>query len=177
MLFLGTCLSQSFATENDYEIGPGDVLEIKVYDHPDLDTVSRVNYDGHILFPLAGQIKVGSLTTASASKAIADKLDGEYIINPQVSIFVQEFRSKKVMVIGEVVRRFDAQVLLKKDDHEDANGTDIVQMLSLGAVSGDRISLEASGPDTTQLLDALERLFAANFDAAEENTEEAKNPP
>jgi polysaccharide export outer membrane protein len=104
MLFLGTCFSQGFATENDYEIGPGDVLEIKVYDHPDLDTVSRVDNDGHILFPLAGQIKVGSLTTASASKAIADKLDGEYIINPQVSIFVQEFRSKKVMVIGEVVR-------------------------------------------------------------------------
>ena len=105
VLFLGICFAtHSDAAEADYKVGPGDVLRITVYDHPDLDTVSRVDNEGHILFPLAGQIKVGSLNTASASKAIADKLDGTYIINPQVSIFVQEFRSKKVMVVGEVVR-------------------------------------------------------------------------
>ena len=47
---------------------------------------------------------VGGLTSAQAAKVIAEKLDGEYIINPQVAIFVQEFRSKKVVIIGEVVR-------------------------------------------------------------------------
>lgn len=90
--------------ESDYLIGPGDVLKVTIYDHPDLTTVARVDNEGKILFPLAGGIQVGGLTTATASQRLGEKLDGDYIVNPQVSIFVEEFRSKKVFIIGEVVR-------------------------------------------------------------------------
>lgn len=90
--------------ENDYRIGPGDVLRITIYDHPDLATVVRVDNDGSILFPLAGKVLLGGLNTTAASQLIAAKLAGDYIINPQVSVFVEEFRSKKVVINGEVNR-------------------------------------------------------------------------
>ncbi len=104
LLLVVVCSTSVHASDADYQIGPGDVLSISVYDHPDLSTVARVDNEGAIIFPLAGRIVVGSMTTVDAASAIAKKLDGEYIINPQVSIFVEEFRSKKVVIIGEVVR-------------------------------------------------------------------------
>ena len=103
-LFLPLGSGRAGGAENDYLIGPSDVLRITLYDHPDLTTVVRVDNEGYILFPLAGRIRVGSLTTASAAQAIAEKLAGDYIVNPQVSIFIEEFRSKKVVINGEVVR-------------------------------------------------------------------------
>ena len=103
-------LSLSFWTalaggaDTDYQIGPGDVLKITIYDHPDLTTVARVDNEGFILFPLAGRLRVGGLSTAKASRTMAAKLDSEYIVNPQVSIFVEQFRSRVVYVTGQVNR-------------------------------------------------------------------------
>ena len=104
ILFFSLWTALALGAESDYQIGPGDVLKITIYDHPDLMTVARVDNEGYILFPLAGRLRVGGLSTAAASRTIATKLDGEYIVNPQASVFVEEFRSKKVFIIGEVVR-------------------------------------------------------------------------
>ncbi len=90
------------AGADDYIIGPGDVLKISVYDHDDLQTVSRVSENGIIILPLLGQVKVNGLSISQTSKKIADLYSDGYIINPQVSIFVQEFRSKKAVVLGHV---------------------------------------------------------------------------
>lgn len=94
----------AIGAESDYQIGPSDVLKITVYDHPDLTTIDRVDNEGNILFPLAGRVRVGGLTTASASQAIAANLNADYIVNPQVAVFVEEFRSRVVYVTGQVNR-------------------------------------------------------------------------
>jgi polysaccharide export outer membrane protein len=104
VLLLSLWAAFAVAAESDYQIGPGDVLKITIYDHPDLSTVARVDNQGEILFPLAGRVRVGGQSTASASQTITTKLGTDYIVNPQVSVFVEEFRSKKVIIIGEVVR-------------------------------------------------------------------------
>lgn len=104
ILFFAFWSTLASGAESDYQIGPDDVMKITIYDHPDLTTVARVDNDGCILFPLAGRVLVGGLTTAGASQTIAAKLGDDYIVNPQVSVFVEEFRSKKVFIIGEVVR-------------------------------------------------------------------------
>jgi polysaccharide export outer membrane protein len=104
VLLLSLWAAFTVGAESDYQIGPGDVLKITIYDHPDLTTVARVDNEEYILFPLAGRIRVGGQSTASASQTIAAKLGTDYIVNPQVSVFVEEFRSKKVFIIGEVVR-------------------------------------------------------------------------
>ena len=98
------CLFCGSALAEDYIIGPGDVLRVTVYDNNDLETVTRVSDTGAIILPLLGQVKVNELSISQASNKIANLYSDGYIVNPQVSIFVQEFRSKKVIVLGQVNR-------------------------------------------------------------------------
>jgi len=88
----------------DYILGPGDVLKISVYDNDDLLTVTRVSDDGYVIMPLLGQVKVENMTVSQASQHIGTLLADGYIISPQVNIFVQEFRSKKAIILGQVNR-------------------------------------------------------------------------
>lgn len=88
----------------DYVLGPGDVLKITVYDNDDLETITRISDDGNIIMPLLGQVNIDEQTVSQASGHLANLLADGYIVNPQVSIFVQEFRSKKAIVLGGVNR-------------------------------------------------------------------------
>lgn len=90
------------AIDNNYMVGDGDVLKVAVYGNPDLDATVRVSSDGTILFPLLGQVKIGGLNVAQVSDHLAKKLADGYLVNPQVSVFVEEFRSKKAIIIGQV---------------------------------------------------------------------------
>jgi len=86
----------------DYVVGEGDVLRIVVYDHDDLTTTARVSGEGVITFPLIGQVEVKGLTLSRIADKITSLLADGYVVNPQVSIFIQEFRSKKAFIMGEV---------------------------------------------------------------------------
>jgi len=90
----------SFA--QDYVVGEGDVLRIVVYDHDDLTTTARVSGEGVITFPLIGQVEVKGLTLSRIAEKITSLLADGYVVNPQVNIFIQEFRSKKAFIMGEV---------------------------------------------------------------------------
>ena len=94
----------AFAFSQDYIVGEGDVLKITVYDHDDLATTARVSGDGMISLPLIGQVNVKGLTLSEITQKISALLADGYIVNPQVSIFIQEFRSKKAFIMGEVNR-------------------------------------------------------------------------
>ncbi len=98
MAFPSTALSE------DYVVGERDVLRITVYDHSDLTTVARVSGEGTISFPLIGEVKVSGLTVPQIGARIEKMLADGYIVNPQVIVFIEEFRSKKVTAIGEVVK-------------------------------------------------------------------------
>lgn len=93
-----------FAGEDEYKLGPGDIIKVTVYGHPDLTTTLRLDSDGTILFPLVGQLNVNGQTTMETVDEIAHALSGDYVVNPQVSVFVEKFQSKKVVIIGEVVK-------------------------------------------------------------------------
>ncbi len=88
----------------DYIVGERDVLRITVYDNPDLTTVARVSGEGTISFPLIGEIKVSGLTIPQIASRLSELLAGGYIVNPHVIVFIEEFRSKKATVIGEVAK-------------------------------------------------------------------------
>jgi polysaccharide export outer membrane protein len=94
---LSLCLEQQ-----DYRVGEGDVLNVLVYDNPDLETTARVSGKGTILFPLIGELDIEGLTVSQVASKIADKLAQGYILYPQVSVFVEEFRSKRAIIMGEV---------------------------------------------------------------------------
>jgi polysaccharide export outer membrane protein len=86
----------------DYRVGPGDVLSVSVYDNDDLATKVRVSSAGTIVMPLLGQLEVKDLTINEITEKITRMLSDGYLVNPQVNVFVEEFRSKKVVVLGSV---------------------------------------------------------------------------
>jgi polysaccharide export outer membrane protein len=103
-LLLFVLLPLSATAQQEYVIGEGDLLRVTVYDNPDLTTESRVSGDGKISFPLVGEVAVNELNVADAEKAIAAMLEAGYIVKPQVHIFIAEYKSKKVTVLGEVAK-------------------------------------------------------------------------
>lgn len=99
---LALMIFPSFLFSQDYIVGERDVLKITVYDNPDLTTVARVSGEGTISFPLVGEVKVAGLTIQQIAVRLGELLANGYIVNPQVIVFIEEFRSKKATVIGEV---------------------------------------------------------------------------
>lgn len=88
---------------NKYVIGPEDVLQITVWREPDLSGVVAVRPDGKITRPFIGEIQAGGATPAQLTKELTDKF-AVYINRPDVTVIVQEVRSKKYYIDGLVNR-------------------------------------------------------------------------
>lgn len=117
---VGPEVKRFLAASMPYTIGPGDVLNIVVWDHPELtlapaasnsttDAASlssvgngyNVSTNGFIQFPYAGNVKLVGLTESQAHDVLASKL-ANYIKNPQLTVRIQAYRSGRVYVEGEV---------------------------------------------------------------------------
>lgn len=85
-------------------LGPDDVVEIKVFEMDQFDLRARVSGTGMIDLPLVGLVHVQGLVPAEAADRVADMLRDEFVQNPQVSLFVEEFNAKKLSLIGAVDR-------------------------------------------------------------------------
>ena len=84
-------------------IGPGDLLELKVFGAPELGSTVRVSGAGEINVALIGTIKTAGLTPEQAQTEIERRLrDGGYLRDPHVDILVKEFASQGISVLGEV---------------------------------------------------------------------------
>jgi protein involved in polysaccharide export with SLBB domain len=84
-------------------LGPGDVFDVRVFGEPDLSGTYRVSSDGTINFPLVGKLKIEGLSAGEISDALEHGLT-KFLRQPQVSLLVKEFNSKKVYVFGEVTK-------------------------------------------------------------------------
>ncbi len=83
-------------------LGAGDVVEVRVFQEPELSGVYQVGTDGDIIFPLCKEVPLGGLTANAAAETIRDCLARKYMRDPQVSVLVKEYNSKKIFVFGEV---------------------------------------------------------------------------
>ncbi|HKT10903.1 MAG TPA: polysaccharide biosynthesis/export family protein [Terriglobia bacterium] len=86
----------------DYVIGPQDVLQITVFDVPDLNQTVRVANDGTIGLPLLGRIEASGLTTDQLRDRLEKELGKNLVQNPQVSVFVQQYQARPVSIVGAV---------------------------------------------------------------------------
>lgn len=87
----------------EYVIGSDDMLAINVWKETEISRTVQVRPDGKISLPLVGEIQAAGMQPLQLQQQIADKLKS-YISNPEVTVIVQEVRSKKFNVIGEVQR-------------------------------------------------------------------------
>ncbi len=92
-----------YALLASYKVGPGDVLAIKVFEDPSTSGDFEVSPEGYINFPYIGRVKVEGLTPSEVEDVLETKLkQGKIYVNPHISVVVKEYKSQKVIVLGEV---------------------------------------------------------------------------
>jgi len=91
-----------FAADADYIIGPEDLLDIRIFELPELSNTVRVSSTGNINFPPLGDVVVEGLSKSKAEKRLSELLQKNFINEAHVIIFIKEFKSQKVDVIGAV---------------------------------------------------------------------------
>ena len=83
-------------------LGPGDLLELKVFEAPELATQVRISSRGFITLPLLGDVEVAGLTARELEMEVEGLYRAKYIRDPHVSLFIQEHLSQKVTFVGQV---------------------------------------------------------------------------
>jgi polysaccharide biosynthesis/export protein len=91
-----------FDQDEDYRIGPFDVLEVSVFQVDLLTRTVQVDASGHVDYPMIGQIAAAGKTAKQLAGEIAAVLDKNYLRSPQVTVYVKDSASQKYTVEGAV---------------------------------------------------------------------------
>jgi len=147
-----------------YRIGPQDVLDVTVYQAPDLAKTVQVAESGTINLPLVGDVQAAGVTAQELERTLKAKLGGKYLQNPQVTVFVKEYNSQRVTVEGSV----------EKPGVYPYRGR--VSLLELIATAGGMKEV-ADGSDVMIFRTAGGSRQAARFDVDEIKSGRATDPP
>ncbi len=145
----------------EYKIGPKDLLVIRVFKVPELNTTVRVGEDGTITLPLIGKISVEGLTRYQLEEKISRLLAEKYVKNPQVTVFIKEYRSRTAMIMGAVK---------KPGAYEIVGKTTLIQLIAqAGGITSraqDRIIIlrEREGKQKTIVVPIIPLLFEGRGD-------------
>jgi polysaccharide biosynthesis/export protein len=108
---------------DELPIGAGDLLEISMYGTEDFHLIVRVSNSKFVMLPLIGAVDVVGLTPRDAAGAIKkDLVSGNFYTDPQISVFVKEYATEGVYVLGEVQKPGSYSIL---------NARDVMQAISL----------------------------------------------
>ena len=125
-----------------YRIGPGDLLELKVFQVDELSQTVRVSEDGSITLPLLGRVVVEGLTQEGVVQKLTGLLQAKYIKNPQVTIFIKEYKNQQVAVIGAVENAGSYELVGRKN---------LLQIISMAGgfseTAGNEVFILREGPD------------------------------
>ncbi len=143
-----------------YRIGPGDLLEVRVFEVEQLSQTVRVSEDGTITLPLLGRVEVGGLTQEGVTQRLAELLQAKYVKNPQVTIFIREYKNQQVAVIGAVVNAGSYELVGRRN---------LLQMISMAGgfdeTAGNQAFILREGPDgqtSTIVIDLKDLLVNGN---------------
>jgi polysaccharide biosynthesis/export protein len=93
---------QGQVVEDTHQLRAGDLLDLNVFQEPQMSTRQRVLSDGTISVGYLGRVKVADETVADAASKIEKMLNGKYLTDPQVSLVVTTYASRKFTVLGKV---------------------------------------------------------------------------
>ncbi len=125
-----------------YRIGPEDILEINVFEVDEMNRTVRVEEDGTVSLPLIGRVAVGGLTQEGVAQKLTELLQAGFIKNPQVTIFIKEYKSRQVGILGAVETPGSYQLVGRKT---------LMQILSMAGgpsdTAGNEVLILREGPD------------------------------
>ena len=90
------------ALDSGYVLRANDIIRLDVYDEPDLSGAVRILKAGHASFPLIGSVKLSGLTVNAASAEIRKLYAKDYLVDPKLTLTVQEYTTDYIWVIGAV---------------------------------------------------------------------------
>lgn len=102
LLHAAASIHAQSAVSSDYKIGRNDVLLVATIGRPEASGQFTVDDTGAITFPLLGRVEVAGLPSASVAARLREGLANGFFNDPQVSVRVAEFKSQRVLVMGEV---------------------------------------------------------------------------
>ncbi len=132
-------------TDPAYKLSERDLVEVSVYDEPDLLTVQRVDNDGNLRVPLLGSVPVGGMTIREAEATLAEAfVEQRFLRAPQVTLTLREYAPREVSVFGQV--QAPGRVPLPPD----SSRMDIVEAISraggfTGIAKGSSVRVTRSG--------------------------------
>jgi protein involved in polysaccharide export with SLBB domain len=85
-------------------LGPGDVIEVRVYNEPELSGTHQISDNGTVRLPLVGVIEAAGVTPDQLTVRITHAYNERYLKDADVSLFVKEHTSRKVYVLGQVAK-------------------------------------------------------------------------
>jgi len=88
----------------EYRIGPKDLLDVKVFEVPELNVERRVSDAGNVDLPLLGQFPVAGMTAPEAAARLEEMLKAKYVNRASVSIVIKEYQNKPISVLGAVAK-------------------------------------------------------------------------
>lgn len=107
----GTTLAQgATGADGGYQLRPGDVVAVSVWQEPGLEQLVLVRPDGGISFPLAGDLRAEGLTVDELAGSLKAKLT-KFIPNPVVTVTLQEIPGNRIFVIGRVNKPGDFPII------------------------------------------------------------------
>jgi protein involved in polysaccharide export with SLBB domain len=147
---------------------PADVIQIGIYQEPDLGTRVRIADDGTVLLPLIGAVKVGGRNLKEATEAVTALYKKDYLVNPEVSISLVEHvegkeRVGRLNILGQVARPGTVEIAADK-------GTPIIDVIAL-AGGFTRLARE-SKITVTRSMNGQQKVFKVN--GKDQTSSEAK---
>ena len=99
---LSTCQAAGAPGTSNYRLRPGDVLEISIFQEPDLRTQARIQADGSVTLPLIESVPAARQTLPELRSRLADLYDKDFLVRPQISLQIISYAPRSVQVIGQV---------------------------------------------------------------------------
>jgi polysaccharide export outer membrane protein len=126
------------AVTGEYRVGNGDLIEIRVFGEDEFNQTTRIGPSGEITMPYLGKVAIGGLTQYQIEERLKSELGQKVLQNPQVTVFVKEYRSQPVFVLGAVKLPGQYQITQRMN---------VVDAIAMGggldlARAGDRVVLQ-----------------------------------
>jgi len=151
----------------EYRVGTDDLLDITVFEIPELASTARVSAAGYISMPLLGPVEATGLTPQELAVKIEDSLRANYVNDPHVTVFIREYASQPVSIVGAVEKPDIYQIKGQKSLMEmmalagglraDAGST--IQVIRRGPAAGPPNPGESASNATQTISISVEDLF------------------